>query len=327
MSVFRARVAIIGAGASGLACGQRLREWGFDVVLFDKSRGPGGRVCTRRRESDRFDHGAQYFTVSDPDFERDVKRWVSAGAVAEWEGRFGSWSAGASSQGDARRARWVGQPRMSALPRAAAEGLEVRLESRVISLDREGEEWIVTDDKGVISAGFDWVVVTCPGPQAQPLIPESSPLYSVAADLAYHACWAAMISFEEPVAWPYDGVRLDHPVLAWAARDSSKPGRAAGERWVLHAQPEWSLANVDETPEEVAELMVEALRDVTGSLPNVRDCAAHRWLYARSSETALEAVSIDTERQLGLCGDGASGSRLEQAWLSGIEMARCIAKV
>ena len=63
------RLAIIGAGISGLSCADRLREAGFDLVVFDKARGPGGRMATRRVETAQgiahLDHGAQYFTVRD----------------------------------------------------------------------------------------------------------------------------------------------------------------------------------------------------------------------------------------------------------------------
>ena len=66
----RPRVAVIGAGMSGLTCASRLGERGFEVSVFDKGRGPGGRSSTRRVDLDGaevgFDHGAQYFTVRDP---------------------------------------------------------------------------------------------------------------------------------------------------------------------------------------------------------------------------------------------------------------------
>ncbi|MBJ7444199.1 MAG: NAD(P)-binding protein, partial [Sphingobium sp.] len=37
-------LAIIGAGMAGLACADRLAEDGVAVRLFDKGRGPGGRM-------------------------------------------------------------------------------------------------------------------------------------------------------------------------------------------------------------------------------------------------------------------------------------------
>ena len=56
-------IAIIGAGITGLACAQRLKEAGLKSVIFDKGRGIGGRVATRRIDGMQFDHGAQYVTA------------------------------------------------------------------------------------------------------------------------------------------------------------------------------------------------------------------------------------------------------------------------
>ena len=65
------RVAVIGAGISGLVCARLLVEQGMEVTVFEKSRGVGGRMATRRTpEGCHFDHGAQYFTVRDERFRR-----------------------------------------------------------------------------------------------------------------------------------------------------------------------------------------------------------------------------------------------------------------
>ena len=50
-------VAIIGAGISGLASGKLLHDQGVGVTVFEKSRGVGGRMATRRlnEENSTFD--------------------------------------------------------------------------------------------------------------------------------------------------------------------------------------------------------------------------------------------------------------------------------
>ena len=57
------RVAIVGAGIAGLSCALRLQGGDHHVTLFDKGRGAGGRMSTRRVETPAgtaaFDHGAQ----------------------------------------------------------------------------------------------------------------------------------------------------------------------------------------------------------------------------------------------------------------------------
>jgi len=46
--VSKPRTAVIGAGMAGLTCATALRAAGHGVLVLDKSRGPGGRMSTRR---------------------------------------------------------------------------------------------------------------------------------------------------------------------------------------------------------------------------------------------------------------------------------------
>ena len=68
------RVAVIGAGLTGLTCASRLMRAGMDVRVFDKGRGLGGRLASRRLENGlRFDHGATYVETDDPAFLRTLE--------------------------------------------------------------------------------------------------------------------------------------------------------------------------------------------------------------------------------------------------------------
>ena len=52
------RVAVIGAGLAGLTAAARIAAGGAAVTVYDKSRGLGGRLATRRSPQGSFDHGA-----------------------------------------------------------------------------------------------------------------------------------------------------------------------------------------------------------------------------------------------------------------------------
>jgi predicted NAD/FAD-dependent oxidoreductase len=83
-------IAVIGAGIAGTACASALQRAGYQVSLFDKSRGPGGRMSTRRGEDWQCDHGAQYFTARAPAFRAEVARWEAAGVAAQWHAQVSS---------------------------------------------------------------------------------------------------------------------------------------------------------------------------------------------------------------------------------------------
>ena len=76
------QIGVIGAGLAGLAAARELQAAGHQVVVFDKGRGPGGRLSSRRAEPFAFDHGAQYFTARDPEFRHELEGWLEAGVVA-----------------------------------------------------------------------------------------------------------------------------------------------------------------------------------------------------------------------------------------------------
>ena len=117
-------VAVIGAGLSGLMCARLLTQAGNRVRVFDKARGPGGRMATRRRGDLRFDHGAQYFTARDPRFRRLIDQWRADKLVARWPGTVAEVRDGHIEIKDDSTERWVGVPSMSVICRHLATGLD-----------------------------------------------------------------------------------------------------------------------------------------------------------------------------------------------------------
>ncbi len=125
------RVAIIGAGIAGLSCATQLARHGCAVSVFDKSRGPAGRMSTRRGEGWQCDHGAQYFTARSAEFRAEVARWQAAGAAAPWPARLAVLGDSGARAPDAALQRFVGTPRMTAPARLLAAGLPLALQTTI----------------------------------------------------------------------------------------------------------------------------------------------------------------------------------------------------
>jgi predicted NAD/FAD-dependent oxidoreductase len=320
------RVAIVGGGVAGLSCARRLVDLGRQVQIFDKGRGPGGRASTRRTEVDggavAFDHGAQYFTARTESFRQRVSEWSRAGVVQPWTGRIGSLEHGELVPQVDGPDRFVGTPGMSALVRALGEGLELRHSARVISLARASGEWRVLTEGGDDFGPFDEVVVAVPAPQAMPLLAASAELSRRLAAVTMPPCWAVMAAWAERLPVEVDGAFVRRSSLAWIARDSSKPRRARGERWVLHACPEWSEEHLPCDEDEVVTRLVDALSQATGvRVPEPIHAAAHLWRFARVQDGGMDDCLHDAELGLGACGDWCAGGRIEGAYLSGQALA------
>lgn len=320
--------AVLGAGIAGLSCARALADAGVRVTVLDKSRGPGGRMSTRRGDGWACDHGAQYFTARDPLFQAELARWQAAGVAVRWQPRLAVFDAAGRRTGGGDELRHVGTPRMTAPARLLADGLDLRLQTTVSALQRYDHGWeLATAERGLLPEAFDGVLLAVPAPQALPLLqPVSAALAAVAAAARMQACWALMLRFVAPVAVDFDAAFVNHGPLRWIARDTSKPGRGGPETWTLHASAEWSEAHLEESTEQVAVALMAAFCELGGAVPLA--WSAHRWRYAITDAAVAGGCAWDAAHGVGLCGDWLHGGRVEGAWLSGHALAqRALAKV
>lgn len=318
----RARVGIIGAGLAGLAAARSLREHGWECVVFDKGRGPGGRSSSRRADGFAFDHGAQYFTAREPGFQSVVADCLRAGVVACWEGRIVALRGSVPQPVREETERFVGVPSMSALPKYLARGLDLRCGTRVAAIARGGAGWELIAGDGTHLGDFSKLLVTAPPAQAAALLGDHSPLTERANKISMAPCWSVMLGLSERLRVEFDGAFCEDSALSWISRNSSKPERASGEAWVLHACADWTKAHLDCDAEQIIALLTRELARVAGvALPRVLHGDAHRWLYSQPESSEAEGAVFDPSGSLALAGDAFNGGRIEGAYMSGLAAA------
>lgn len=304
------RVAIIGAGMAGLAAAERLSAGGVSCVIFEKSRGFGGRMATRRTGDLQFDHGAQFFSARGPEFFAQVTRWREAGVVD-------AWSAGS----------YVGAPGMTAPSRAMAANHECVTQAQVSRLVRSDSGWSVCDENGEIAApgngAYAAVVLAVPAAQAVPLAASAGARLPALECVEYAPCIALMLAFPPETPRPTQNwLKPEDPVIAWIASNSSKPGRAAdAQTWVAHARPDWSRANLETSAADLCAPLLAQFRAVTGVVAEPMYISAHRWRYALVEKVVGVPCLFDARAMVGACGDWCLGPRVESAYDSGCAVA------
>lgn len=314
-------IAIVGAGLAGLACARRLQLAGTRVTVLDKSRSAGGRMSTRRGEDWQCDHGAQYFTMRHPLFRAEVERWLKAGVAAPWQPTLRVIGGNDGHTEDPSLQRYVGVPRMTAPTRWLASDLNLQCQATVHSLRPLAGGWkITTHEQGELSPLFMAVVVAVPAPQAETLLRPCAPaLADVASQANMRPCWALMLNFPSPLSLDFDAAFVNQGPLRWICRNNSKPQRSGTETWLLHATAEWSATHLENTPDEVAPLLIDAFCQL--GAPSPAGWHLHRWRYADTDPPLQHRSVWDTALGLGLCGDWMNGGKIEGAWISGHDLA------
>jgi photolyase PhrII len=318
------RVAVIGAGLAGMAASRLLRDQGVEIEVFEKSRGLGGRMATRRVDGlSGFDHGAQYFTVRHPIFRRYVDSWIQQGGVQRWAGPVGAFRDGIWTEGTGTTERFVGIPSMNSICKHLGDGIDVHKQTRIERVTKTSQGLMLVDDQQETHGHFDGVVVTAPAFQAHEILCEFPEMAQRLKQVEMDPCWAAMVTLKQPVEPFWVGAFIQDSFLSWAARNGTKPGRAAdAERLILHAGPGWTEEHWESDPGWVGHTMIEEFARVSGLGPlHVESISAHRWKYALAREPLSCGALIDSDSQIVACGDWAMGSRVEGAFLSGLAAA------
>lgn len=326
----QSKVAIVGAGLSGIACAGALREKGIGSTLFDRGRTLGGRLSTREvrvgGHSFRFNHGAPLLHAKTEAFQQVFAEWVEQG-IARWV---------------RQPSVIVGSPSTQTIPERLASGLDVRSSCSVISIARVDGIWDVRSqqypDSSVRFDQFSHIAFACPSEQAVRVLEMSQ--IDVPASLSNVSsipAWVCMLVIEksnENEMFPQT-IRCDSPEGVASIHIQHQDKRRAA--MVVTMSDAWSAAQSGRTIEDAEPVIMRAslsaLNRVSSGqylLRHVQFAQAHRWGLARPSNLIPAPCDYNPGMQLGFCGDWFAGDEVhwsdaESAYLSGCALAEQIA--
>jgi renalase len=331
------KIAIVGAGIAGITCARTLVQAGYQVQVFEKSRGFGGRMSTRKTPMGTFDHGAPFFEVRDRRFKQALG--ICPDRTASWP-NYKAEATVAVPQMSALVGEWA-KPLQSVLNELGSSSHSVSLDTLVTHIERSASDkgkWQVQVsldgcDQPVYT-GFDGVVLAMPSVQASALLGKANQidLQRLSQTAQMSACWAMMLAFEgkfskhqAKLIAAFSGKRYKNSAVAWIGRELSKPSRTGIERFVVHASPDWSEQNLEADEAFVTVQLLAEFVKVTGISVKPSSNRVHRWRYAHVTQPIQnptgQSFVWDQARAIGLCGDWCSGDSVEHAFKSGLELA------
>lgn len=359
MASVAAKVAVIGSGISGAVCASTLAKNGISVTLFESARGPGGRMSQRREMTEdgrelHFDHGAPYFSATNPDVLRLICEWQSKGLVTEWKEKFDTFDFASNQflaiEQEGLDKKYVGVPGMNAICKSLCQepGVQSRFGTgvgRLEWLDNE-DSWSLTGLNGESLGYFKGVVTSDQSTFSQrfanvrgiPVTIDMGKFPEIplkTTEIPANPCFALMLAFEEPLAEiPIRGFSFkSSKVLHRAFCDSSKPGRSRNsECWVLHSTPEYARDVIartgfqkpsSETLTQVAEELFQEFQSTKLGIPQAFFMKAHRWGHAfpAISIAGDEKCLWDAKKRLAVCGDYCVSPSVEGAIISALATA------
>lgn len=318
-------VAIIGAGMAGITCASKLIMEVPEVVVFEQYAQAGGRMASVQFGQFQCDIGAQYFTAGSEEFADHLQAWEEDWLVDRWQGWLVELQDGKAMTRDDEVVRYIGRPGMDSVVQHLASLCDVRYNTGVERLHRQGKQWLLEDERGDKHGPYDAVVCATPAPVAKRLLAATPRMATQMGLVNMQPSWIVMLGFDQSLNMGFDAANLIDSDITWMANNASKPGREGQEVWLLQVGNEWSNVNADMPPEQVIRIMTEEFNRVTGNSihrPSLQQ--AYLWEHSLAVNPLGVGHLYHDKLNLGACGDWCQFARVEGAFKSGSSMAEHI---
>lgn len=312
-------IAIIGAGAAGLAAARVLQSRGCHVHVFDKARKPGGRLAMRRSDWGSLHHGAPVLTVPTTGLPKPVADFLADSDIV---------ATPAAALGSAACQGLSYSPNLNALAAKWATGLTVHCEHTLVALERSDRGWMLHfEHTPEVIGPFAQVLLTAPTEQALALLaplPDQDGLRTALSQTAHAPCWTVLwVPEQAPAAGEFCQAVIDD-VLALIVREDLRPGDSGQPRYALHARADWSHDHLDDDAKRVAQTMIAAAAQQLGMTATTLHQHPHRWRYATVTQAAGQPF-LAGNQQLWYAGDACLGATVIAAIASGLAAAEAMA--
>lgn len=320
-------VAIIGAGLAGLTCGTALRGLVPNVKVFEKTIYPGGRVSRFQAGDYEFNHGAQFFTVSNPLFLSIVSSWQNDGIVRPWDGWIVELQNGQVSNSDISTQHFVGKPHMQSIAEYLAANCDMSISTNITELEKQSDgSWRLFNERGDYIGAYDIVIIATAANQVASLCRNIPEIAKPADKVDMTVCWSGMFAFDHKLNLPYDAAFVLDSPLSWISRNNLV-GNDGHDCWVLHASPEWSQQYAASFRGRVMHALLDAFWEATDLVEEKSTSSSvHCWKHATPINPIHEDSLFMESQAIGACGDWCTAPRIEGAVLSGFSMADRIMK-
>lgn len=329
-------IGIIGASISGLIAGKRLAEAGHDVTVIEKNRSLGGRLKTIRMDEMNLDVGLTHFDVQTNTFGSFVEKLEAEGAVKKWTKEFGLYDGQELYHNDPNsdaRQYYVGTNGLQSMAEQMSRWVDIKSRETAggityIGPDRSKKRsWMINlTDISVFEC--DAVIIATSAVEAYGILQTAQNITAARRiiryidEVLYNSCYSLAATFDNEVP-EWKGLKLEHSSVKWISNEASKQDSEKAAL-VIQSTPQFFRKNAHKNEDEVKELLIAEAASVAGSWINrPKSTYLQSWKYFESRNPINEYfMELETdEAPLALIGDYLGGSSLENAFVSGYNLA------
>ena len=316
---------VIGSGISGATIANLLNKK-FQVNLYDKGRGPGGRASFKRIKGQiGFDHGTQYFSPKTIEFKKFANRLIKIKILKKWSGNHIFLNS--KKKENKKHIKIIGKKGNNDICKFLLKKVKCFYQSEVKKIYYKNKLWFLLFTDGKIRT-YKGVILTCPFPQLKKLSEKFINNTFIKRKLKMDANITVMIAIKKNKKSP-SSFLFDDPVLGWAGNENTKKRfKSKYDLWTLQSTFKWANKNIDKNKKNLkknSKILIDKFFKLTKiKKTKVIYSINHGWKYSSNSKPLKIRSYWDPQKKLGVCADWFIGPRLESGWISAHDLFKKI---
>ena len=316
---------VIGSGISGATIANLLNKK-FQVNLYDKGRGPGGRASFKRVKGQiGFDHGTQYFSPKTIEFKKFANRLIKIKILKKWSGNHIFLNS--KKKENKKHIKIIGKKGNNDICKFLLKKVKCFYQSEVKKIYYKNKLWFLLFTDGKIRT-YKRVILTCPFPQLKKLSEKFINNTFIKRKLKMDANITVMIAIKKNKKSP-SSFLFDDPVLGWAGNENTKKRfKSKYDLWTLQSTFKWANKNINKNKKNLkknSKILIDKFFKLTKiKKTKVIYSINHGWKYSSNSKPLKIRSYWDPQKKIGVCADWFIGPRLESGWISAHDLFKKI---
>lgn len=330
-------IGIIGTSIAGLIAGKRLAKAGHDVTVIEKERSLGGRLATVKLDDINLDYGISHFTAETQTFQVFINELQQQGEITEWVNEFSLYDGMEFHHVDPNsdpQVTYVGVNGNQSIAKGLSRWVDIKSEEQAGGLTYIGPDrskkrsWMINlTDISVFEC--DAVILATPAVEAYGIIQTvqnrtaTRKIIRHIDEVRYDGSFSLACTFDhEGPDW--SGIEFENSNISFISNESSKREGVEQAALVIHSSNDFYRRNAQADDEKVKEALLESATDVIDPwILQPKSTYLHHWKYFMAQNPINEyfmELEMD-EAPLALIGDYLGGNSLENAFVSGYNLA------
>ena len=312
-------VAVIGAGITGITLANLLQKK-FNLTVFEKSRGVGGRMATRRAEPYQFNHGAQYFKIENKEFKDFLQPLILNKVIKPLEAN----QIEILNKEVIKRTKiynkqyFTAESKMNSVVKYLINNnFSIKLLCKIEKIIKENDKWFVIDSGQVSFGPYDWLIITIPPNQAKEILYNNFKFLDIIKKIKMRSCYSLMLGFDKFDEFDFDTALFLEEDVQWLSIRKIILENKEYYNLLINSSYNFAEQNINSSKDKISNHLIKQVSDILKcKLNNYEHKALHFWKYAMSEKNNNLGSLFDEDLKIIVCGDWCMNGKVEGGFLS-----------